>query len=370
MPRSALKIFRDDIIKRDRELGRRPKVASTEHWKAVKGEWDAMALERKRAYEDQASAEQDMIKARRKRQQLAGRARPPLAIEVGVPDLPAEQQPPRADRSCPGSTIYINQTLETSHVHSQLAEPAMPVVQMAASSASCYPLPEPLFAEYLRRTRGGIVKRCEGFKEDCQKMQGGSEFPKKVTYHLHCGALCSQTTAAYKVQFHKEIKTSFAQYVNKHFKTAMDVASSDVLFAIEICGKALADGSPATAVTFAAMTAAAGRRAQFEPEQTFVPCRVVVPAPDVETPYEGVLLEYITDTIETKARRPSNRVRDDRVLRQHDGWYINTLIYIYIYINKYQIICYRVNSGTKRSKNRSKSQKPSKILSKSTKVAK
>ena len=30
--RSALKIFRDDVIKRDRELGRRPKTASTELW--------------------------------------------------------------------------------------------------------------------------------------------------------------------------------------------------------------------------------------------------------------------------------------------------------------------------------------------------
>ena len=70
-------------------------------------------------------------------------------------------------------------------------------------------------------------------------------------------------------------KGTCTAYVSKHFKTALGVASSDVLFAIEVSCKSLLDGSPASSVTFAAMTVAAGRRAQFEAEQTLAPCRVV-----------------------------------------------------------------------------------------------
>ena len=314
--RSALMIFRDDVIKRDRELGRRPKIASTEYWNSVKNEWASLGPERKRAYEDQAASEQDMIKAQRKRRQLAARSRSSAA----GPGPPAERQPTpqlleQAENSYSGSTIYINQALEASQMHSQLAVPAMQRSSLMVAAKSCYPLPEPLFVEYLQRNRGGIVARCNDFKEKCQKIQGGTDFPTEVTYHLHCGAVCSRTTAGDKVKFHKEIKAAFATYVSKHFKTALDVASSDVLFAIEVFGKSLLDGSPASSVTFAAMTVATGRRAQFEAEQTFVPCRVVESADE----YEGFLLEYITDKIETKAKRPSNRVVDDRVLRQHDA---------------------------------------------------
>ena len=314
--RSALMIFRDDVIKRDRELGRRPKIASTEYWDSVKNEWASLGPERKRAYEDQAASEQDMIKAQRKRRQLAARSRSSAA----GPGPPAERQPTpqlleQAENSYSGSTIYINQALEASQMHSQLAVPAMQRSSLMVAAKSCYPLPEPLFVEYLQRNRGGIVARCNDFKEKCQKIQGGTGFPTEVTYHLHCGAVCSRTTAGDKVKFHKEIKAAFATYVSKHFKTALDVASSDVLFAIEVSGKSLLDGSPASSVTFAAMTVTTGRRAQFEAEQTFVPCRVVESADE----YEGFLLEYITDKIETKAKRPSNRVVDDRVLRQHDA---------------------------------------------------
>ena len=85
-----------------------------------------MGPERKRAYEDQAASEQDMIKAQRKRRQLAARSR----LSAAGPGPPAERQPTpqlpeQAENSYPGSTIYINQALDTSQIHSQLAVPAM-----------------------------------------------------------------------------------------------------------------------------------------------------------------------------------------------------------------------------------------------------
>lgn len=324
--RSAFKIFRDQIITRDRELGRRPRIASTEHWDSVKAAWRALDPERKRAYEDQASSEQDRVMARRKRRQLAARSVRQAASQVGLARLqdgvaassPPEQQPePQPPQGGLRSTVYVNKALETSHAHSELTLPAMQSLRSSTLEVSRHPLPERLFAEYLKRTHGQRVQGCENFKEKCQKMQGGSDFPKKVRYHSHCGAVCSQTAGEDKVNFHSKIKVSIASYVSKNFKVAGDVAVSDVLFAIEVFGRALADGSEAMSVTFAAMTVASGRRAHLEAEQTFVPCHVVAGAG--AAPYEGFTLEYLTDRVEAKGKLPTKRVQEDRVLRQCDG---------------------------------------------------
>jgi len=319
-PRSAFTIFREQIIKRDRELGRRPRVASTQYWESLWAAWRALEPERKQAYEDEAASERDLALTGRKRRRLAAHSAPSAANQVELPQLQdcvAASSPPLRAQGGLRSTLYINQALETSRAHSELAVPSMPSSSQDSSSRSRHPLQEPLFAEYLKRSYGRIVKDCSRFKETCQKMQGGSGFPKKVRYHSHCGAVCSQSEGEANATFHSKIKASIATYVNENFKTPADVAVSDVLFAIEVFGKALADGSETTSVTFAAMIVAAGRRAHLEAEQTFVPCRVVSGVG--AAPYKGLLLEYFADKVEAKGKAPTQHVRDDRMLRQHDA---------------------------------------------------
>ena len=329
--RSSLAIYRDEIVSRDRELARRPKIATTEYWDSVKAGWENLPPERKRAYEDQSASEQAIVKAQRTRLRLAAQeSRLAGAVAIGggsgaasssSQEQPQPQQQEATQRI--GSSVYINQTLETAEAHAQLAEPVMPSLQSSSSmEISWYPLPVKLFGDYLKRQRGHIVSRCEDFKQKCQKMQGGTGFPNKVRYHTHCGAVCPQSVAEGTVKFHRKIKASMSTYVEKNFKTAADVASSDVLFAIEVHGKSFEDGSDTMAVTFASMTCAAGRRAQFPSEQTFVPCCVVdgnLLEGNFEAPYEDNLLEYGTDIVETKAKPPASRVRDDRVVRQYDA---------------------------------------------------
>jgi hypothetical protein len=318
-PRSAFTIFREQVIMRDQGLGRRPRVANKQYWDYLKAAWRALEPERKQAYQDEAASERDLILAGRKRRRLAAHSAPPAANQVELPQLQdsvAVSSPPLRAQGGLRSTVYINQALETSRAHSELAAPSMPSLSQDSMS-SRHPLPEPLFAEYLKRAHGRTLQSCSGFKEKCQKMQGGSDFPKKVRYHSRCGAVCSQSAGEANATFHGKIKAFIATYVNKNFKTPADVAVSDVLFAIEVSGKALADGSEATSVTFAAMTVAAGRRAHLEAEQTFVPCRVVSGVGTA--PYKGFLLEYFADKVEAKGKAPTQRVRDDRMLRQHDA---------------------------------------------------
>ena len=205
--RSAFTIFRDQIITRDCQLGRRPRIAHADYWDSVKAAWSTLEPERKQAYKDEAASERDMVMARRRKgkgQWLAARSIPSAADRVGLAlrdgvaaSSPQEQQLElQPAQGGPRPTVYINQALETSLAHSELAAPAMPSLHgNSFTQISRYPLPEPLFAEYLKRNYGCIRQRCVGFKEKCQKMQGGNDFPKKVRYPSHCGAACSQTVS-------------------------------------------------------------------------------------------------------------------------------------------------------------------------------
>ena len=95
-------IYRDEIVSRDRELARRPKIATTEYWDPVKAGWKNLPPERKRAYEDQSASEQAIVRAQRTRLRLAAQeSRLVGAVAIGggsgaasssSQDLPQPQQ--------------------------------------------------------------------------------------------------------------------------------------------------------------------------------------------------------------------------------------------------------------------------------------
>ena len=122
-----------------------------------------------------------------------------------------------------------------------------------------------------------------------------------MRYHHHCGAAWPKSHGPEMVLVHREAAQQVSAYVSNSFTGAANVASADVLFAVEAhaCTGVELETLP-LAATCAAMVCAAGRHGRGEAQQIFVPWRVLRGSGVI--PYRGHLLAYSTYSAEAEAK--------------------------------------------------------------------